>query len=196
MAFRKNIAGQRVGAQLVSKTDGSPVTTGSTTVMLTRDAVAQAAGTGTVSHAGNGLWLYYPSQAETNHDFIGFTFINSTAIYHTVDVWPGIKPDVSSVLGAYGPAQGIKRNTAYTNYIFPMANTSNVLQSGKTVSGTRSIDSGSWTLISGTIGELGSTGFYAADWTAGDLNGSVIAFRFAASGCQTTAVTIRTVPSG
>lgn len=80
--MKKNIAGQVIGAQLVSKTDGGPVTTGTTTVYVTGDGGVQAIGSvggGACTHEGNGYWTYTPSQAETNYNLIAFTFVNATA---------------------------------------------------------------------------------------------------------------------
>lgn len=78
--MKKNVAGQVVLAQLVSKTDGSAVTSGTTTVYVTGDGGTQSTGSGTVTHEGNGCWSYQPTQAETNFDHAGFTFANASAI--------------------------------------------------------------------------------------------------------------------
>lgn len=86
----KNVAGQKVGCQLVSKTTGDDVTTGTTTVYVTGDAGTQAAGSvgsGACTHEGNGLWTYAPAQAETNYDHIAFTFVNTSAVSATVQVY-------------------------------------------------------------------------------------------------------------
>jgi hypothetical protein len=85
--MRKNTASQTIGAQLVSATDGSAVTSGTTTVYVTGDGGTQAAGAGTVAHEGNGYWSYAPTQAETNFDHVAFTFVNSSAIAVTVQVY-------------------------------------------------------------------------------------------------------------
>lgn len=84
--MRKNVAGQRISAHLVSRTDGSDVTTGTTTVYVTVDGT-QSAGAGTVTHSGQGSWTYEPTQAETNGDHIAFTFKNSTAVSALVNVY-------------------------------------------------------------------------------------------------------------
>lgn len=84
--MHKNAAGQSISAALISKTDGSPVTTGTTTVYVTGDNGTQAAGGGTVAHKGNGEWSYAPTQAETNYDKITFTFVNSSAVLVAVNV--------------------------------------------------------------------------------------------------------------
>lgn len=85
--MRKNVASQVVCAQLVSKTDGSDVTSGTTTVYVTGDGGTQTAGGGTVAHEGNGSWSYVPTQAETNYTHIAFTFVNTSAVSATVNVY-------------------------------------------------------------------------------------------------------------
>ncbi len=88
--MRKNISGQAIGGQMISKTDGSPVTTGNTTVYVTGDAGTQAVGSvgsGLCTHEGNGYWTYGPSAAETNYTQVSFTFVNAAAITATVQVY-------------------------------------------------------------------------------------------------------------
>jgi hypothetical protein len=90
---KKNVAGQQIGAQLVSATDGSAFT-GAVTVAVTGDAGTQAMGSvggGACTHEGGGYHTYAPAQAETNYDLIAFTFTASGAIPVTVQVyttWP------------------------------------------------------------------------------------------------------------
>jgi hypothetical protein len=87
--MKKNVSGQRIGAQMVSATDGSAFT-GSVTISITLDAGTQATGTvgsGACAHEGNGYHTYAPSQAETNGDLIAFTFTGTGAIPQTVQVY-------------------------------------------------------------------------------------------------------------
>jgi hypothetical protein len=86
---KKNAASQKIGAQMVSATDGSAFT-GSVTVYVTGDAGTQAVGSvgsGACTHEGNGYHTYSPAQAETNYDLIAFTFTGSGAIPATVQVF-------------------------------------------------------------------------------------------------------------
>jgi hypothetical protein len=83
-SLRKNVASQTVVAQLVSKTDGSAVTSGTTTVYVLGDGGTQASGSGTVTHEGQGCWSYVPTQAETNYAHLAFTFVNTSAVNVTV----------------------------------------------------------------------------------------------------------------
>ena len=97
----KNTAGQKVGAQLVTATDGSAFTS-AVTVEVTLDAGTQATGTvgaGACTHEGNGYHTYAPSQAETNGDLVAFTFHGTGAIAVTVQVYTRAG-DAFSRLGA------------------------------------------------------------------------------------------------
>jgi hypothetical protein len=87
--MKKNVAGQKIGAQMVSATDGSAFT-GAVTVYVTGDAGTQAVGSvgsGACAHEGNGYHTYAPAQAETNYDLIAFTFIGTGAVPVTVQVF-------------------------------------------------------------------------------------------------------------
>ncbi len=87
--MRKNQPGQHIGAQMVSRLDGSAFT-GAVTVEITGDAGMQATGTvgsGVCTHEGNGYHTYAPAQAETNFDLIAFTFVGTDAIPQTIQVF-------------------------------------------------------------------------------------------------------------
>jgi len=87
--MKKNVASQKIGAQMVTATDGSAFT-GSVTVSVTVDAGTQATGSvgsGACTHEGNGYHTYAPAQAETNGDLIAFTFTGTGAIPATVQVY-------------------------------------------------------------------------------------------------------------
>lgn len=86
--MRKNVAGQYVGFQMVSATDGSAVTAGTPTVYVTLDGGTQTTGAGTSTHEGNGQWSYAPTQAETNGDHVIFTMAISGAISQGAQAWP------------------------------------------------------------------------------------------------------------
>ena len=86
----RNVAGQIICAQLVSKTDGSDVTTGTTNVFVVKDGGTQAS-SGTATSEGNGLWSHSPSQANTDGDHLVFTFVNSVAVSQSAQVYPSDK---------------------------------------------------------------------------------------------------------
>lgn len=84
----KNSTNQVVVAQLNSVADGSAVTTGTTTVYVTGDGGIQASGSGQINHAGNGCWRYIPTQGETNYSHVAYTFVNTSAVNVTVQIYP------------------------------------------------------------------------------------------------------------
>jgi len=85
--MRKNVASQYISAVLINKTDGSPVTSGTTNVFISKDGAAQAAGGNTTAtHKGNGEWEYACTQADTNANHLVFTFVNSSAINAVINV--------------------------------------------------------------------------------------------------------------
>jgi len=86
----KNVAGQTVSAQLINTSTGAAVTTGTTNVFFKGDSVGVVGtqtGPFTSTHVGNGVWDYYPTQAQTNFDHVAFTFVNSLAVNVTVQVY-------------------------------------------------------------------------------------------------------------
>lgn len=102
--MKKNVAGQKIGVQMVSATDGSAFT-GTVTVYITGDAGTQAIGSvssGACTHEGNGYHTYAPSQAESNYDLIAFTFTGSGAVPVTIQVYTTFPQtgDAYVVLGA------------------------------------------------------------------------------------------------
>jgi len=87
--MKKNVAGQHVGAQMISATDGSNFS-GTVTVYVTGDAGTQAIGSvssGVCTSKGNGYYTYAPAQAETNYDVVAFTFTGSGAISATRELY-------------------------------------------------------------------------------------------------------------
>lgn len=84
--MRKNVAGQTIGVQMVSASDGSAFT-GTVSAFVTGDAGTQGAGGGSVTHEGNGYHSYSITQAETNFDHVAVTFTGTGAIPATVQVY-------------------------------------------------------------------------------------------------------------
>lgn len=95
--MRKNVASQHVAAQMNSRTDGSPLTTG-VSAFVTIDGGTQTAGGGTLTHEGNGHWDYLPTQAETNGNHVAFTFVHATGVNQTVNTYP-VAFDPSDAVG-------------------------------------------------------------------------------------------------
>ena len=99
--MKKNVAGQKVGAQMVSATDGSAFI-GPVTAYVTLDAGTQAAGSvgsGACTHEGNGYHTYAPAQAETNGDLAAFTFIGTGAVPATVQIYTSFPQTVDLSTG-------------------------------------------------------------------------------------------------
>ncbi len=104
--MKKDTAGQIIGAQMVSATDGSAFT-GAVTCYVCGDGGTQAAGSvgsGACTHEGNGYHTYAPAQAETNYDLVAFTFTGTGAVPATVQVFTGYPQtgDSYARLGAAG----------------------------------------------------------------------------------------------
>lgn len=114
--MRKNVAGQSVGAEMITAADGSAFT-GAVSVFVTLDAGTQAAGTvggGACTHEGNGYHTYLPAQAETNGDLAAFTFIGTGAIPRTVQIYTApadivadLRAQMDNALTTYGALQPI-----------------------------------------------------------------------------------------
>ena len=105
--MKKNVASQYVGCQLLSLIDGTPITTGTTTIYVTGDNGTQAAGSvssGACTHKGNGYWSYAPAQAETNYDHVAFTFKNTLAVSTMVQVYPSFPQTGDSFARIGAPA--------------------------------------------------------------------------------------------
>jgi len=87
------------------------------------------------------------------------------------------------------------KNVAISNFTFPMRNTSDVLTTGLTVTGTISKDGGSPTSLGGTITEVGS-GLYKIDTISNtEMNANNVVLTFAASGAKSTVLVIVTQPT-
>lgn len=86
----RNRANQYVVFQAISVTDGSAVTSGSPTVYVSKDGGSRATGGGTTTHLGGGLWLYAPTQGETDADYIAFQFVLTGAIAQPINAYPDV----------------------------------------------------------------------------------------------------------
>lgn len=105
--MKKNVAGQVIGAQLCSATDGSDFA-GSVTVYVTGDGGTQATGSvgaGACTNEGNGFYTYAPAQAETNFDHVAFTFKGTGAITSTVQVYTSF-PQTGDAFARLGAPAG------------------------------------------------------------------------------------------
>lgn len=174
--MRKNVAGQKIGAQLLSATDGSAFT-GSVTVAVTIDAGIQATGSvgsGACTHEGGGYHTYSPSQAETNGDLIAFTFSGTGAISVTIQIYTRpttglLAPTIADRtldISATGEA-GID----WANVGSP---TTALNLSGTTISTSQQVASVSGNIggnVVGSVGSIATNGISAASIAASALNG-------------------------
>lgn len=103
----------------------------------------------------------------------------------------------ATVLGyASGQSPNIRKNTALSNFEFPMYSSTapDTLLAGLTVTATRSIDGGAFASCTNSPSEVGS-GVYKIDLSAADLNGDCITLKMTAALAGTTLVTIVTQPT-
>lgn len=91
MSFKKNNAVTGFSFGLVSKTDGSDVTTGTTNGFVTIDGGTQTALTNSPVHEGLGQWSVNLTAAEMNGDIIGLVFTNTAAITKQVTISTEVK---------------------------------------------------------------------------------------------------------
>lgn len=84
--MKKNVAGQTIGAQMITAADGTAFT-GTVSAFVTGDAGTQGSGGGTVTHEGNGYHSYAITQAETNFDHVAVTFTGTGAIPATIQTY-------------------------------------------------------------------------------------------------------------
>lgn len=88
---------------------------------------------------------------------------------------------------------GIPKNAIFNDFEFPMVLTSDHYTAAlsKTVTGEKSIDGGAFVAVTGAIAEIGS-GVYQCDLSAADTNGDTITYKFSATACDDTIITVTT----
>ena len=86
-----------------------------------------------------------------------------------------------------------EKNVALSDIEFLMIDSADDVspKTGLTITGTRSIDGGAFGAVGGTFSEIGN-GIYAFDASSGDMNGTIITFRFASAGANDTFLTLKT----
>ena len=100
-----------------------------------------------------------------------------------------------SIANRVSASPGVRQNVAFSNFLFYMTDSTNhsALTGLTDASFTKqeSIDGASFTALSGTVSEIG-VGWYKIDLTAAELNGNNVALRFAATGADTTNLSVIT----
>ena len=207
--MKKNIAGQSIGAQLVSKTDGSAVTTGTTTIYVTGDAGTQAVGSvgaGACTHEGNGYWSYAPAQAETNYTLLAFTFVNAAACNATIQVETSYPQtgDSFTTLGAAGAGLTALGDTRIAN-LDAAVSTRSTYAGGAVASVTAGVTvttnndktgyglsaaavQAIWDALTSALTTVGSIGKKLADWVIGTTQTGDSFARIGAAGAGLTAL--------
>jgi hypothetical protein len=151
--------------------DGSAETSGFTTAHPTQ--------------IGHGIYWQPVTATECNGNAFSYSWVSSTT---------GIAID--PVAGFTGPTNAIRRNVAYNNFQFPMLSSADSVTrvSGATVTLTRNIDGGAFAAAANAVSEIGTTGIYAVNLAATDLNGAVVNLLAKATGCDDYLVEIFTQP--
>ena len=189
--FKKNTAVTGFCFALVSKTDGSPITSGTVTGYYLLDGGTQGTIAGAFTHKGNGQWSVNLLAAEMNGDVVGLLFSHASAI----PVHFTIRTTTKLISEDVAITSNIKKNQALANFEFLMTDSTNHQPAtGKTVTCTRSIDGGAF--AAGTLANVAevASGIYRVDFGAGDLNGNAITLRCTASAADDTLVTLVTAP--
>lgn len=188
--MKKNVAGQKIGAQVVSAADGSAFT-GSVTVSVTGDAGVQATGSvgsGACTHEGNGYHTYAPAQAETNYDLIAWTFTGTGAIPVTVQVYTTF-PQTGD---AFVTATNVETDTQDIQSRLPAALTAggNIKADALAISGDTVAADNLESATDGTGYNIGNGSVVAASVTAGVTVaiGGIAAGSFAASAIDAAAL--------
>lgn len=84
-----------------------------------------------------------------------------------------------------------EKNYAFSNFVFPMVDSSGIAATGLTVVARRSIDGADFTTCANAVSEI-SRGKYKINLAAADLNGDYIHLEFSASGAMTNDIGIVT----
>jgi uncharacterized protein YoxC len=101
---------------------------------------------------------------------------------------------LATLQGNYAPSKGIRKNTALSNFSFVMYDSTDHVtpKTGRTVTGTRSLNAGSFASITGTFTEI-ANGAYQLDSSTADTNADWVIWRFTASGADDVFVSFGTV---
>ena len=101
--------------------------------------------------------------------------------------------NLDSQLGAIPTTFRLKKNTAFNGFSLVMFNTAGAAATGKTVSGSVSIDGGAFGSLTNSVSEIGS-GAYKVNLAAADTNGNDLLFLFAATDCKPLFLKVITQP--
>lgn len=97
----------------------------------------------------------------------------------------------TGAMATLADVSSFQKNVAVTGFPFFMVATDGTAATGKTITATRSIDGAALASCANSATEI-SGGWYKIDLATTDMNGESIALNFAASGCRTCAIVIKT----
>ncbi len=184
--------------------DGFTALTGATvTVNLSKNGAAFGAAAGAVTEIGNG-WYYVAltgtgsGDTGTLGDLVMRCTATSADITEQTDQvcvdLPGAS--VSSVTGAVASVTAavtiatqqilVKKNAALSNWTFFLVSSTDHIspKTGATITVQRSIDGGAFADCTNTPATEISNGYYKINLSAADLNGTVIALKYTATGAD------------
>jgi hypothetical protein len=100
----------------------------------------------------------------------------------------------TDVFGNAYIAGNVKKNAALNNFTFQMTDSTNHAPApGLSVSGTKSLDGGSYTATTNAVTAIGN-GMYKINLTAAEMNGNIVALRFTATGADDLNIILVTQP--
>ena len=105
--MKRNVAGQSISGTVLDASTGAHFA-GAVTCYVTGDNGTQAIGTvgsGICTDEGNGEFSYNPSQAETNYEYVVFSFVGSGAVTAGVKVYTSF-PQTGDTYGRLGAPVG------------------------------------------------------------------------------------------
>lgn len=108
--MRRNVANQTISAEVVYA--NGVAFTGNVTCYVTKDGGNQtlgSVGSGLCTHKGNGEQEYKPAQAETDADYIKFTFTGNGAVPVGIPLYTRYGTDVEAIDGSTDAADTLQR---------------------------------------------------------------------------------------
>lgn len=175
--FLKNTSGQIVSEHMMVLNDGTDATTG-VAVKVRADYGAVVAGAGTLEHVSNGLWDYFPTQAETNGNTLRFIFYGSGLKTQVVTIYTTTKrvASLNDLSAADVNAQADQAladaglTTTVTGRIDAAISTRSTLTAqqvweyaSRTLSGFGTLIADVWAYATRTLTSAGSSGATAAE---------------------------------
>ena len=118
-----------------------------------------------------------------------------TILTDAIAILAAVDTEIASILAKVTLIPtGIAKNTALNNFEFSMLSSTDHVSAvtGASITATRSIDGGSFAACANAASEIGTTGIYKINLANTDLNGTIIALKFSAAGCDDTIIFIKT----